>query len=143
MFQYNFFTRIFVTILLVVRILRINAQPWMLIIAYINQIAVSVVLHNYMLLNKQFHKNLLYSMTSVVVLFSYPITLNISARNGITKILPKKLYCHLNRSSQCESTKCKIYSFINTLRFLAPFQCAVFHSCLAAAGEAIICIDKA
>ena len=53
----------------------------MLIIAYINQIAVSVVLHYYMLRNKQFHRHSLYCMTSVVVLFSYPIKLNICMDN--------------------------------------------------------------
>ena len=35
-----------------------------------------------------------YSMTSVVVLFEYPMKLHILTRNGVTKILPKKLYCY-------------------------------------------------
>ena len=40
--------------------------------------------HYYMLQNKQSNRYSLYSMTSVVVLFAYPIKLNISTRKGVT-----------------------------------------------------------
>ena len=40
-------------------------------------------------------------MTSVAVLFAYQIKLNISTWKRVTKILPKKLYCHFNLSLQC------------------------------------------
>ena len=49
-----------------------------------------------MLQNKRSNSHSLYSMTSVVVLFAYPIMLNSSTRNGVTKILPRKLYCYLS-----------------------------------------------
>ena len=45
----------------------------MLIIAYINQIAVSVVLHYYMLRNKQFHKNSLHDIGGCVIFISNKI----------------------------------------------------------------------
>ena len=38
-----------------------------------------------MLQNKQSSKYSLYSMTSAVALFAYPIKLNISTRKGVTK----------------------------------------------------------
>ena len=66
----------------------------MLNIAYTHVSVVLVIFHYYMLQNKQSNSHSLYSMTSVVVLFAYPIKLNISTRNGVTKILPKKLYCY-------------------------------------------------
>ena len=64
----------------------------MLNIAYIHSSVVSDTFHYYMLQNKQSNSHSLYSMTSVVVLFAYPIKLNILTRNAVTKILPKKLY---------------------------------------------------
>ena len=66
----------------------------MLNIAYTHASVVLVIFHYYMLQNKQSNSHSLYSMTSVVVLFPYPIKSNISTRNGITKILPPKLYCY-------------------------------------------------
>ena len=54
-----------------------------------------ILLYHYMLQNKQSNRHR-YSMTSVVVFFAYPIKLNISTRNGVTNVLPKKLYCHFN-----------------------------------------------
>ena len=64
----------------------------MLNIAYTHASVVLVIFHYYMLQNMQSNR---YSMT-VVVLFAYPIKLNISTRKGVTKILPKKLYNHFN-----------------------------------------------
>ncbi len=52
----------------------------------------------YMLRNKQCHKDSLCTMMSQVVLVAYRIILNISRRKGVTKLLPKKLHCHVNRS---------------------------------------------
>ena len=40
-------------------------------------------------------------MTTQVVLFSYKMKLNISKSKAVTKVLSKKLYCDLYRSSQC------------------------------------------
>ena len=51
--------------------------------------------------NKQSNRYSLYGMTSVVVLFAYPVKLNISTRKGVTEILPKKLYNHFNGPFQC------------------------------------------
>ena len=65
-------------------------------IAYTQASLVLVIFHYYMLQNKQSNRYSLYSMTSVAVLFVYPIKLNISTRKGVTKILPKKLYNHFN-----------------------------------------------
>ena len=66
----------------------------MLNIAYTHVSVVLVIFHYYMLQNKQSNSHSLYSMTSVVVLFAYPVKLNILTRNRVTKILPKKLYCY-------------------------------------------------
>ena len=68
----------------------------MLNIAYTHASVVLVLFHYYMLQNKQSNGYSLYSMTSVVVLFAYPIKLNISTRKGVTKILPKKLHYNFN-----------------------------------------------
>ena len=43
----------------------------------------------------------LYNVMSHVVLFAYKMKLNISVKNIVTKILPKKLYCDFKRSLQC------------------------------------------
>ena len=63
----------------------------MLNIAYTHGSGVLVVLHYYMLQNKQSQSHSLYSMTSVVVLCAYGIKLNISTTKGVTKIQPTKL----------------------------------------------------
>ena len=63
----------------------------MLNIAYTHVSVVLIIFHYYILQNKQSNRHSLYSMTSVVVLFAYPIKLNILTRNVVTKILPKKL----------------------------------------------------
>ena len=55
----------------------------MLNIAYTHASVVLVIFH-YMLQNKQSNRYSLYSITSVVVLFAYPIKLNISTRKGVT-----------------------------------------------------------
>ena len=68
----------------------------MLNIAYTHASVVLVIFHYYMLQNKQSNKYSLYSMRSVVVLFAYPIKLNISTRKRVTKILPKKLHYNFN-----------------------------------------------
>ena len=60
----------------------------MLNIANTHVSVVLVIFHYYLLQNKQSNSDSLYSMTSVVVLFAYPIKLNILTRNGVTKILP-------------------------------------------------------
>ena len=66
----------------------------MLKIAYTHASVVLVIFHYYMLQNKQSNSHSLYSVMLVVVLFAYPMKLNILTRNGVTKILPKKLYCY-------------------------------------------------
>ena len=66
----------------------------MLNIAYAHASVALVISYYYMPQNKQSNSHSLNSMTSVVVLFAYPIKLNILTRNGVTKILPKKLYCY-------------------------------------------------
>ena len=68
----------------------------MLNIAYTHVSVVLVIFHYHMLQNKQSNRHSLYSMTSVVVFFAYPIKLNISTRNRVTKILPKKLHYNFN-----------------------------------------------
>ena len=55
----------------------------MLNIAYTHASVVLVIFHYYMLQNMQSNRYPLYSMT-VVVLFAYPIKLNISTRKGVT-----------------------------------------------------------
>ena len=40
-------------------------------------------------------------MTSVVVLFTYQIKLNISTRKRVATILPKKLHCYFTLSLRC------------------------------------------
>ena len=58
----------------------------MLNIAYTHASVVLVIFYliYYMLQSKQSNRHSLYSMTSVVVLFPYPIKLNISTRKGVT-----------------------------------------------------------
>ena len=74
----------------------------MLNIAYTHASVVLVIFHYHMLQNKQSDRHSLYSMTSVVVFFAYPIKLNIS-----TKILLKKLHYSFNGSSQCSQQNVK------------------------------------
>ena len=57
---------------------------FMLNIAYTRASMVLVIVHYYMLQNTQSNRYSLYSMTSVVVLFAYPIKLNISTRKEVT-----------------------------------------------------------
>ena len=66
----------------------------MLNIAYTHASVVLVIFYYYMLQNKQFNRYSLYSMRSVVALFAYPVKLNVSTKNGVTKMLLKKLYCY-------------------------------------------------
>ena len=68
----------------------------MLIIMCTHVSVVLVIFHYHMLQNKQSNRYSLYGMTSVVVLFAYPIRLNISTRKRVTKILPEKLYSNFN-----------------------------------------------
>ena len=62
----------------------LNTQACMLNIAYTHASIVLVIFHYYMLQNKHFNRYSLYSMTSLVVLFAYPVKLNISARKEVT-----------------------------------------------------------
>ena len=55
----------------------------MLNIAYTHASVVLVIFHYYVLQNRQSNTYSLYGMTSVVVLFAFPIKLNISTRKGI------------------------------------------------------------
>ena len=57
----------------------------MLNIAYIYASVDLVIVHYYMLQNKQSNRH---SQSVVVLLFAYPTKLNISTSNGVTKILP-------------------------------------------------------
>ena len=68
----------------------------MLNIAYTHASVVLVIFHYYMRQNKQSNRHSLYSMTSVVVLFAYPIKLNILTKKRVTKIQPKKLHYNFN-----------------------------------------------
>ena len=54
-----------------------------------------VILHYYLFRNKECQSHSL-CMTSVVVLFAFPIKLSISKTKGVTKILPKKSYSYFN-----------------------------------------------
>ena len=54
-------------------------------------------------------------MTSLVVLFSYQITLNISKNEAATEIPSKKLCYDFNRSSQCNQRLWEKISLTNTL----------------------------
>ena len=56
----------------------------MLNIAYTDASVALAIFHYYMLQNKQSNRYSLYCMTSVVVLFAYPIKLHISTRKGVT-----------------------------------------------------------
>ena len=65
----------------------------MLNIAYTHASVVLVIFHYDMLQNKQSNSHSLYSMASVVVLFAYPIKLNILTRNGVTILIqPSKCW---------------------------------------------------
>ena len=68
----------------------------MLNIAYTHASVVLVIFHHHMLQNKQSDRHSIYSMTSVVVFFAYPIKLNISTRKRVTKILSKNLHYNFN-----------------------------------------------
>ena len=72
----------------------------MLNIAYAHASVVLVIFHYHMLQNKQSDRHSLYSMTSVVVFFAYPIKLNTSTRKRGTKILPKKLHYNFKMSGR-------------------------------------------
>ena len=65
-------------------------------VGYTHASVVLVIFHYHMLQNKQSDRHSLYSMTSVVVFFAYPIKLNILTTNRVTKILPKKLHYNFN-----------------------------------------------
>ena len=52
-------------------------------IAYTHASVVLVIFHYYVLQNKQSNRYSLYSMTSAVVLFAYPIKWNTSTRKGV------------------------------------------------------------
>ena len=56
----------------------------MLTVAYTHASVVLVIFHYYLLQNKQCNRYSLYSMMLVVVLFAYPMKLNISTRKGVT-----------------------------------------------------------
>ena len=56
----------------------------MLNIAYTHASVVLVTFYYYMLQNKQSNRYSLCRMTSVVVLFAYPVKLNISTRKRVT-----------------------------------------------------------
>ena len=62
----------------------------MLNIAYTHASVFLVIFHYYMRQNEQSNRYSLYSMTSVVVLFAYPIKLNISTRNQGSYIISIK-----------------------------------------------------
>ena len=68
----------------------------MLNIAYTHASVIVAIFYYHMLQNKQSDRHSLYSMTSVVVFFAYPIKLNISTRKRVTKILSKKLHYSFN-----------------------------------------------
>ena len=68
----------------------------MLNIAYTHTSVVLAIFHYHMLQNRQSDRHSLYSMTSVVVFFAYPIKLNILTRKRVTKFLPKKLHFNFN-----------------------------------------------
>ena len=77
----------------------------MLNIAYTHASVVLVIFRYHMLQNKQSDRHSLYSMTSVVVFFAYPIKLNILTRNRVTKTLPKKLHYNSTTSSVYVTTE--------------------------------------
>ena len=75
---------------------------------------------------KLFQKSLI-NVMSYVVLFAYPIKLNISTKNTVTKILPKKLYCIL--SDLCNAIKkildkilCRKHFKIYHFKFFNPIS---------------------
>ena len=88
----------------------------MLNIAYTH--ASVVIFHDYMPQNKQSNRYSLYSMTSVVVLFAYPIKLNISTRKELHKFYQRS--CMMILTDLPNSIK-KILDkirFINTLKLV-------------------------
>ena len=56
----------------------------MLNLAYAHATLVLVIFHYGMLQNKQSNRYSLYSMTSVILLFAYPIKLNVSTGKRVT-----------------------------------------------------------
>ena len=75
-------------------------------------------------------------MTSVVVLFAYPIKLNVLTKNGVTKILPKKLHCHFILFSQYNHQNAgQNFVFINTLTKILKMICFIIKCCLETSNE--------
>ena len=60
-------------------------------------------------------------MMSHVVLFAYPIKLNISTKNIVTKILPKKLHCDFRESLQC-SQENNGQNFMSRASYITPYK---------------------
>ena len=85
----------------VVKLLQINEEAQLSVIAYAHTSAVLVISYCYTVQNKQSHRHSLCSVMSHVVLFAYSIKLNISTRSRVTKVLQKKLYCEFKLSLQC------------------------------------------
>ena len=71
-------------------IFNINEEAWWLITAYAHKSAVSVIFYCYML-EKGNLIDTYYAVWSHTLLFAYWIKSNISKRNRVTKILPKKV----------------------------------------------------
>ena len=86
----------------------------MLITANTHASVILVILHDHMLKNKQSHRPSLYSMTSLVVLFAYPIKLTLSTRNTVRKILSKS-YCDFNDLCSAIKKYWTTFRVINTL----------------------------
>ena len=69
----------------------------MLNIAYTHASVVLVILYYHMLQNRQSNRHSLYSMTSVIVLFAYPIKSKIATRGELQKFYQRSCsYCHFN-----------------------------------------------
>ena len=95
---------------------------------YIHVSVVLVIFHYYMLKNKQSnsHSIIQYDV-GVVVLFAYPVKLNILTRNGVTKILPKKLFYLI---FPIQPSKCWTkFRFINTLVMCSLTSNVVYFIC--------------
>ena len=100
----------------------------MLNIAYTHTNVVVVTFHYYMLQNKQSNRYLLYSITSVVVLFAYPIKWNISTRKELRKFYQRSFIIILTDLSNAIKKMLDKISFYKHFK-RRPFVVKIVTSC--------------
>ena len=90
----------------------------MLNIAYTHASVVLVIFHYCMLQNKQSNRYSSYNMTSVVVLFAYPIKLNISTRKELHKFYQRNCIIILTDLSNATKKMLDKISFYKHFKYI-------------------------